>query len=57
MATFCPYCDEEIEAQIRNNWAGDYWTTKEDFECPKCGKEMRIEVEMVPDFTTIKTDS
>ena len=57
MATFCPYCDEEIEDVIMDAWSGDYWTEVKDFECPKCGEEMRIEVEMVPDFTTIKTDS
>ena len=54
MATFCPYCDEEIEAAINKEWGGDYWTFKEDFECPKCHKKMTIDVEAIPNFIVTK---
>ena len=38
MATCCPYCDEVIETAIRNDWAGNYYTSNDEFECPKCGE-------------------
>ena len=50
MATFCPYCDEEIEAAIHNDWVGDYYTFNDDFECPMCGENLEIEVEQEPVF-------
>ena len=53
MATFCPYCDSEIETEVYEDWIGDY-ITPFDFECPNCGKEMEIEVEMEPTFYTKK---
>lgn len=56
MATFCPYCDEEIEEAIYQAWHGDYWTVKDDFECPKCGKEMEIDVEIEPIFLAHRKD-
>lgn len=45
----CPYCDEDIDNEIYRDWAGDYPTIF-DFECPNCGKEMEVEVEMEPYF-------
>lgn len=53
MATFCPYCDTEIETQIYQAWAYDY-PTDFDFECPKCGKEIEIEVAAIPEFHVLK---
>ena len=50
MATFCPYCDEEIENEIYKDWVGDYWTFNDDFECPKCGKDLEIDVDQEPVF-------
>ena len=49
MATFCPYCDKEIEDTIQREWAGDYVKSFE-FECPECGKTMDIDIEMEPVF-------
>lgn len=49
MATFCPYCDEEIEDQIYQQWVGDYLNIF-DFKCPKCNKELEIDVTAVPEF-------
>lgn len=49
MAEFCPYCDEEIEAAIHQEWVGDYLTNF-DFECPNCKKTMEIDVEAEPVF-------
>jgi transcription initiation factor IIE alpha subunit len=54
MATFCPYCDEEIEDAINKDWVGDYWTFSDDFECPKCGKDLEIDVEQEPVFIARK---
>jgi len=54
MATFCPYCDEEIENDIHKDWVGDYWTVSDDFECPKCEKELEIDVEQEPVFIARK---
>ena len=53
MATFCPYCDEEIEGAIHDDWVGDY-PTYFDFECPRCKKELEVEVEAIPYFTCHK---
>ena len=49
MSTFCPYCKEEIGMGIYNNWIGNYVTYFQ-FVCPKCTKEVKIEVETVPEF-------
>lgn len=51
----CPYCNAEIEDAIHNYWIGDYWTNA-DFECPKCDKEMVIDVEMEPVFYVSKKE-
>jgi len=56
MATFCPYCDEEIESEIYDAWTGDYWESYNDFDCPWCGKFIKIVVEMIPDFSTSKNN-
>lgn len=53
MAVFCPYCDELIDKQVYQEWMDDYPTIF-DFECPKCGKELRIDVEMEPIFNATK---
>ena len=53
MATFCPYCDEEIKDTVQREWVGDS-VTNFDFECPECGKTMEIDVEMEPVFLTHK---
>jgi len=57
MATFCPYCDEEIEMAIHQEWVGDYWTYNDEFECPMCGKEIEIDVKQEPVFVTHKKDN
>ena len=48
MATFCPYCKEEIESAIYHEWAGDSWEDK--IKCPMCGKEVEIDVAQEPIF-------
>lgn len=50
MATFCPYCNEEIEVAIYHAWVGDYWTHNDKFVCPMCWKEIKIDVEQEPVF-------
>jgi hypothetical protein len=55
MATFCPYCDEEIENIIYGFWVGDY-PTFFDFECPKCKKEFEVDVEATPIFRCYKKE-
>jgi len=57
MATFCPYCNEEIETAIYNRWVGDYWTHSDSFECPICKKELEIEVVSEPVFIARKAFS
>ena len=49
MATFCPYCDEEIEDEIYKFWTGRYWT-EASFQCQKCHKKMNIEVKRAVRF-------
>ena len=56
MATFCPYCKEEIESAIYHEWYGYYWTHKDDFLCPMCGKWIEIEVAQEPIFLAHKKD-
>jgi Zn ribbon nucleic-acid-binding protein len=56
MATFCPHCDDEIENQIQQDWVGDY-LEHFDYECPKCGREMKIDVESEPIFYAHKKDN
>ena len=56
MATFCPYCKEEIEEAIHREWHGHYWTHKDDFQCPICGKEIEIDVEQEPFFLAHRKD-
>ncbi len=51
MATFCPYCDEEIERQIYQTWE---YEEEIEFECPCCHQMMNIMTEMVPVFYTEK---
>ena len=52
MATFCPYCDKEIEDTVHRIWARDYLGRTIIFEmkCPKCGKMLGIDVESEPVF-------
>ena len=54
MATFCPYCKEEIESAIYHEWAGDSWEDK--IKCPMCGKEVEIDVAQEPIFLAHKKD-
>ena len=55
MTTFCPYCDEEIEDAIHNEWIGDY-IEDFDFKCPKCGETLEINVEQQPYFHANKPE-
>ena len=55
MATICPYCNEEIEDSIYQDWSGIF-SAHWDFECPKCGNTMEIEVEKRPLFIPYKKD-
>ncbi len=55
MATICPYCSEEIEDSIYQDWTGDY-SEHWDFECPECGNTMEIDVEKRPLFIPYKKD-
>ena len=55
MTTFCPYCDEEIEDAIYKIWNGNY-DMEFDFECPKCKKEIGIDVDMEPCFREYKKE-
>lgn len=50
MATFCPYCIEEINDAIYRFWVGCEWKNADDFKCPYCQKKMRVKVELVLDF-------
>ena len=52
MATSCPYCDEEIQIEIEDDWNGNYWSHHDDFICPKCGDKIEIVVVSVPIFYT-----
>ena len=56
MSTYCPYCDKDIEEEIMREWQGDYWDYTDDFECPKCGKELEIDVESEPVFHAHKRE-
>jgi hypothetical protein len=54
MATFCPYCDVEIERDIYRDWNGNYWTLGV-VECPKCNESIEVEVETIPHFVVSKS--
>jgi len=53
MTTFCPYCNEDIGGDVHEWWSFDY-PIMFTFECPKCNKEIEVEVEATPTFVCYK---
>lgn len=55
----CPYCEEDIKNEVSRNWyiEGNHYIEYEstwNMQCPKCNKQLIIDVEVNPIFTAKK---
>lgn len=59
MMSPCAYCHEDIDKELMDEWnarSPDYPTYFE-FACPKCGKDILVDVIPIPTFETTKKSS
>jgi peptide subunit release factor 1 (eRF1) len=51
MSVLCPYCDKEIEEAVCDFWLKNFVNYINNFNCPECGNDVEIDVEIEPTFT------